>query len=271
MEIKLLDSLPPRRRLVATIGALAVTAGLAIIVPALAGADSTTPVTTGGTGATGTTGTTADPNDYSCTGQLRKGSPESGTPGTQVQYRFSCNGPITGFQIETEPHQILYYDASPVLTLNDAATADNFECQGITPGYALNCVGQSSASGEVVTGQFSIPGKLNVEPYVDAILTVTDATAPSTTVTSASKGSPVTVTPTVTQYMSGPFDLGRPVDVKHDQFSGDTRLGSNPPRTVLVKKSKDGVWVTTAVPLDGTTGSTGTAGAQPAHKKPAKH
>ncbi len=271
METKLLSTLPARRRLAATLAVIAAGAGLATIVPALAGADSTQPVTTGGTGASGTTGATADPNDYTCAGQLRKGAAESGTPGTQVQYRFSCNGPITGYQIETEPHPILYADASPTLALNDASTADNFECQGITPGYAINCVGQSTAASEVVTGQFSIAGSLTSEPQVDAILTVTEATAPSTTVTSASKTSPVTVTPTVTQYISGPFDLGRPVDIKHDQFSSDTRLGSTPPITVVVKKAKGGAWITSTVPLDGTTGWTGIDGATPKAKHHAKH
>lgn len=256
MENKLLNSSPARRRLAATLGVLATATALAAVFgPQLVQADSTQPVTTGGTGTTGTT--TADPNDYTCTGQLRKGTPEAGTPGTQVQYRFSCNGPITGYQIETEPHQIEYYDASPVLTIGDVPTADTFECEGITPGYAIDCVGASSAAGEVITGQFSIPGKITTEPLVDAILTVTEATAPSTTVTSASKSSPVTVTPTVTQYMSGPFDLGRPVNVAHDEFTADTRLGNNPPIVVLEKKAKNGTWITTSEPVEGATGTTG--------------
>jgi hypothetical protein len=259
METNLLDASPARRRLAASLATAAAVAGL-VAIPTLAGADSTQPVTTGGTGATGATGATADPNDYTCTGQIRKGNPESGTPGTQVQYRFSCNGPITGYQIETEPHEVLYYDASPSLTIDDAPTADSFECQGITPGYAINCVGQSSAANEVVTGQFSISGSLSTEPEIDPILTVTEATAPASTVTSASKSAPVTVTPVVTQYISGPFDLGRPVDVKHDQFSGDTRLGATPPRVVVATKSKSGKWTTSTVPLDGTTGTTGIDG-----------
>jgi hypothetical protein len=256
MEKKLLNSSPARRRLAATLGVLGSAAALAAVVgPSLVQADSIAPVTTGGTGTTGTTG--ADPNDYTCSGQIRKGNPEAGTPGTQVQYRFSCDGPITGYQIETEPHQIVYYDASPVASIGDVATTDIFECQGITPGVAINCVGQSSAAGEVITGQFAIQGKINAEPLVDAILTVTEATAPATTVTSASKTAPVTVTPVVTQYMSGPFDLGRPVNVKHDEFSGDLRLGNNPPIVVLKTKTKKGNWITTPEPVDGTTGSTG--------------
>jgi hypothetical protein len=266
MEIKLRHLSSARRRLTASLLAVAAIAGLAAIGPELAGADSTQPVTTGGTGTTGITGTTADPNDYACSGTLAKGTPESGTPGTQVQYQFSCNGPITGYQIDTEPHQILYYDASPVLTVGGTPSTDNFECQGITPGYAINCVGQSTVAYEQVTGQFTIPGKLTTEPRVDAILTVTEATAPATTVTSASKTAPVTVTPTVTQYMSGPFDLGRPDDLTGDAFSGSTRLGNTPPVEVLVKKGKGGAWITTVVPLDGTTGDTGLYGAAAQHK-----
>jgi len=76
-------------------------------------------------------------------------------------------------------------------------------------------------------------------------------------VTSASKTAPVTVTPVVTQYLSGPFDLGRPVNIKHDEFSGDLRLGNTPPIVVLRAKTKKGTWITTPEPVDGTTGTTG--------------
>ncbi len=260
MENKLLKS-SPARRLAATLGVLGTAAALAAVLGvSLVQADSIQPVTTGGTGTTGTTGatgSTADPNNYTCTGQIRKGTPEAGTPGTQVQYRFSCNGPITGYQIDTEPHQVVYFDASPTAAVNDAPVTDNFECEGITPGVALNCWGQSTAPGEVITGQFAIQGKINAEPLVDAVLTVTDATAPSTTVTSASKAAPVTVTPVVTQYISGPFDLGRPVNINHDQFSKDLRLSNTPPIAVLAKRTKSGKWITTREPVYGTTGSTG--------------
>jgi hypothetical protein len=266
MEKKLLNSSPARRRLAATLGVLGAAGALAVVAgPSLVQADSIQPVTTGGTGTTGTTGTTADPNDYTCTGQLRTGTPEAGTPGTQVQYRFSCNGPITGYQIETEPHQIVYYDASPTLAIGGVPSADNFECEGVSPGYAINCVGASSVAGEVVTGQFAIPGKITTEPLVDAILTVSDATAtatasaPSITVKAFGSTGSTTVTPkvtitgvTVTDGISGPFDLGRPVTVKHDEFSIDTRLGNNPPIVVLRTKTRNGKWITTREPLNGT-------------------
>jgi hypothetical protein len=271
MENKLPNSSPARRRLAATLGVLGATGVLAVIAgPSLVQADSTQPVSSGGTSTTGTTGTTADPNDYTCTGQLRKGTPESGTPGTQVQYRFSCDGPITGYQINVEPHQLVYFDASPTAEIGGVPSPDNFECQGITPGVAINCVGQSSAAGEVITGQFAIQGKIDSEPLVDAILTVADstgtatATAPNITVKAFGSTGTTTVVPkvtvtgvTVTEGISGPFDLGRPVNVKHDQFSNDTRLGNTPPWVVLATKSKNGTWVTTTEPVDGSTGTVG--------------
>jgi hypothetical protein len=279
METKLFKTSPARSRFAASLGALATIATAAIVIPGLVQADSIQPVTTGGTSTTGTTGVTADPNDYTCTGHVGYGNAESGVPGTQVRYWFSCDGPITSYQIETEPHQILYADASPVVELGSATTVpstDGFECQGLFPGVALDCTTPSgltgtSNAGEQITGQFAIAGKLKTEPRIDPILTVTDATATvtataspvtvkafgstgSTTVTSK-----VTVTgPTVVDAMSGPFDLGRPTDVGHDRFDGDTRLGNNPPVAVLTARDKKThVYTTTKVPLDGTTGSTG--------------
>jgi hypothetical protein len=231
-----------------------------VVGPSLVQADSITPVTTGGTGSTGTTGTTADPNNYTCTGSIGKGAPESGTPGTQVKYQFSCDGPITGYEIETEPHLIQYYDASPVLTINGVASTDNFECQGITPGVEINCVGQSSAAGEVIAGQFTIGGKLTAEPRLDPILIVTEASASATAVTvpASTKSQSVTSPVTVTQAISGPFDLGRPTNLPRDQFGGDTRLGNHPPVVVVTERNKKTKKYTTSrVPVDGTTGVTG--------------
>ena len=82
--------------------------------PSLVQASGTAHVAAGATGATGTTaatgatGTTTpvtdDPNNYTCFGHIQKGVAEPGVTGTQVEYQFSCDGPITGYSIETEPH-----------------------------------------------------------------------------------------------------------------------------------------------------------------------
>jgi hypothetical protein len=274
METKLSKTSPARRQIAALLGVLATAVAVPVFGPTLVQADSIAPVTTGGTsttGTTGTTGATADPNDYTCTGKIGHGTPESGVSGTQVSYRFSCDGPITGFQIETDPHQIEYYDAAPTVTSTTAATptTDGFECEGAVPGIAIDCVSPTgltgaSVAGEIITGQFTISGKLWAEPRLDPILTVTDATAtatataPNITVKAFGSTGSTTVTPKVTvtsvavvDAISGPFDLGRPDDVTPDAFSRDTRLGSNPPVVVLTAKQKNGDVITTPEPKSG--------------------
>jgi hypothetical protein len=186
----------------------------------------------GATGATGSTVASDDPNNYTCFGHIEKGAAEQGVSGTQVEYQFSCDGPITGYQLETEPHQVQYFDQSPLVALNGVPSiTDSFSCSAFIPGVQINCAGQASAAFEVITGQFVIAGKnLCTEPRLDPILTVTDATATATL--GGTKAAP-TASATVTQYISGPYDLGRPWGCKGDSFGSDTRLGNNPPRIVL--------------------------------------
>jgi hypothetical protein len=230
-EDTLLRSHPARRRLIAVLGVLAV----AIALPALGaslGQARSAHAAAGATGATGPTVATDDPNNYTCDGHIERGVAESGVSGTQVEYQFSCDGPITGYQIETEPHQVQYFDQSPLVALAGVpSTADSFSCGGFIPGVQINCTGLTSAAFEVITGQFVIAGKnLCTEPRVDPILTVTDATATATI--GGTKTAP-TATATVTQFISGPYDLGRPWGCKGDSFGADTRLGNYPPKIVL--------------------------------------
>ncbi len=232
----MLRSDPARRRLAAVLGVLATAVAVAVLAPALLQADSTAPISTGTTGATGATGvtgpTTEDPNNYTCVGHIQAGAAEQGVTGTQVEYQFSCDGPITAYAIETEPHQIQYFDQSPVVALGGVPSqVDAFSCTAFIPGVQINCSGSTSAAFEVITGQFVIADKnLCAEPRVDPILTVADATAAATI--GGTKTAP-TATATLTQYLAGPYDLGRPWGCKGDQFGADTRLGSNPPTIVL--------------------------------------
>ena len=232
----MLRSDPARRRLAAVLGVLATEVAVAVLAPALLQADSTAPISTGTTGATGATGvtgpTTEDPNNYTCVGHIQAGATEQGVTGTQVEYQFSCDGPITAYAIETEPHQIQYFDQSPVVALGGVPSqVDAFSCTAFIPGVQINCSGSTSAGFEVITGQFVIADKnLCAEPRVDPILTVADATAAATI--GGTKTAP-TATATLTQYLAGPYDLGRPWGCKGDQFGADTRLGSNPPTIVL--------------------------------------
>jgi hypothetical protein len=265
METKLLNTSRVRRRLAASLGVLVTASAVAILGPTLVQAKDAgiAAAPTGATvsGGTGSTTTAPEPNDYTCTGSIAPGAKETGVPGTQVLYSFSCNGPITGYQIETEPHQVQYYDASPLLTIagsaNGVPATDGFECEGAVPGVAINCVtatgldGTSTAS-EVISGQFTIQGPLWKEPRIDPILTVTDAIATAPSVSVKANSGATTVVPVVTtvQYISGPFDLGRPKYEYKDAFDDDTRLGSHPPVVVLTGK-KNGETVTTAEPKAG--------------------
>jgi hypothetical protein len=234
----LLTSHSVRRRFSAMLGVLAAVLALAVLDPALLVADSSS--STGATGASGTTGSTAasdDPNNYTCVGHIKAGAAEQGVSGTQVQYQFSCDGPITGYSIETEPHQISYFDQAPVVALRGVPSAvDGFSCSAFIPGVQVNCAGSASAAFDVITGQFVVTGKnLCTEPRLDPILTVTDAT---TTATIGGTKSAPTASATVTQFLAGPYDLGRPWGCKGDRFATNTRLGNHPPHIVLPGLSK---------------------------------
>jgi hypothetical protein len=233
---------PTARRLSAALLVFITAIAVSVLGPSLVSASGAAHAAAGSTGASGTSGATGasgattgsdDPNNYTCTGHVQKGAAETGVTGRQVEYAFSCDGPITGYSIETEPHKIQYFDQAPVVTLAGAPSAtDGFACNAFVPGVQINCVGQTSAAAEEITGQFAIGAK-NIcnEPRIDAILTVTDATA-------SVGGTTAAPTATVTQYMSGPYDLGRPRGCKSDQYGGDTRLGSNPPKIVLPVRKK---------------------------------
>jgi hypothetical protein len=157
-----------------------------------------------------------DPNDYQCTGHISVGAPEVGSTEQQVRYTFSCDGAITGYQLQAQI-PLTGFAAAPLVSsqANDALT-DSFSCGGEVPGFAVNCVGATKLGLETITGQFAIGAKLCAEPRVDPVLTVTDIYL--------EKGVP-------TQAISGPFDLGRPLHCPADSYKGGTRLDPVTPRT----------------------------------------
>jgi hypothetical protein len=156
----------------------------------------------------------SNPNNYSCLGSISAGSPEEGSEEQQVQYKFYCDGPITGYQLQAQV-PLAGLAGQPTLTNNTTgkAVSDTFSCSGEVPGYALNCVGLAKEGYETITGQFAIGSKMCAEPRVDPLLTVTYAYL--------EKGA-------VTQAISGPFDLGRPQGCPADADSGWTRLNPKP-------------------------------------------
>ncbi len=161
-----------------------------------------------------------DPNDYNCRGGVQAGQPETGSTETQVRYTFTCSGPISGYQLQAQI-PLTGFQSSPLVSdaSTDEPTSDTFSCGGEVPGYAVNCVGATKVEYEKVVGQFSIGTPVCAEPRVDPLLTVTYAYL--------EKG-------VVTQAISGPFDLGRPLHCPADGYDAGTRLA---PREVAASKA----------------------------------
>ncbi len=127
---------------------------------------------------------------------------------------FACNGPITGYQLQAQIPLTGVQSPPLVDTFVGKPATDTFSCSlAEVPGYAENCVGGTKLPFEAITGQFSIGTKLCAEPRVDPLLTVTYAYLEKSV---------------ITQAISGPFDLGRPLGCKPDALSGGTRM--NPKR-----------------------------------------
>ena len=156
----------------------------------------------------------ANPNNYSCFGSIAAGKPEAGSEEQQVAYSFHCNGPITGYELQSQI-PVTGVEAAPLVSNIPTGTpvTDTFSCSGEIPGYADNCVGATRYWYETIAGQFAIGTKICAEPRVDPLLTVTYAYL--------EKG-------VVTQAISGPFDLGRPAGCPPDASSGFTRLNPKP-------------------------------------------
>jgi len=167
----------------------------------------------------------SNPNNYNCLGSTSAGQPEAGSEEQQVQYTFYCNGPLTGYQVQSQT-PVTGVSSPPIVTnLEKKELADTFQCSGEIPGWAANCVGSTVAGYETVTGQIAIPTKLCVEPRIDLLLTVTYAYL--------EKGK-------VTQAISGPYDLGRPKGCKPDLYSKYNRFNPAPlaQKKQAVKKGK---------------------------------
>ncbi len=214
--------------LTALMGAIA----LSLATPALGEAETTPPPASNPTPPAASnpnpTGE-SNPNNYECAGHVSAGKKEPIGEETPVQYTFLCNGQITGYQLQTQL-PITAIEGAPLVT-NFAGTplSDSFSCSGTFPGYAVNCVGTStSGAQERVTGQFEIGWKLCTEPRVDPLLTVTYAYL--------EKG-------VITQAISGPFDLGRPLGCPATGQSGKDRLDAYQgpePKPKTHKKGKQG-------------------------------
>jgi len=155
----------------------------------------------------------SNPNNYNCLGSTSAGQPEAGSEEQQVQYSFYCNGPITGYQVQSQVPVTGVSSPPKVTNIEKKELADTFTCSGEIPGWAANCIGSTSGGYETVTGQFAIGTKLCAEPRADALLTVVYAYL--------EKGK-------IVQAISGPYDLGRPKGCKPDWYSHFSRFNPAP-------------------------------------------
>jgi hypothetical protein len=139
----------------------------------------------------------SNPNNYQCAGHITAGKPEAGSTEPQVAYTIACSGPISGYQLQTQV-PITGFESAPLVTnlAGLPVTTDSFSCDGEIPGYAVNCVGNTTQAYETIAGQFALAKKLCGEPRIDPKLTVAYAYLNEKKV--------------ITQAISGPFDLGRP-------------------------------------------------------------
>lgn len=191
-----------RRRIIWWLGAL-----LGAFAVSLAGA------------ASGHAELSSNPNDYDCTGSIAGGEREAGSEGTPVKYSFTCNGPITGYQLESNIPLVGLQSAPLVANEQGKPLSIAYSCGGEVPGFALNCVGATDEANDKVSGQLFVGSKLCAEPREDPLLTVTYAYTEKTE---------------IVQAISGPFDLGRPKGCRGG--SGGTRLVASSPE----KRSKHG-------------------------------
>ena len=153
-----------------------------------------------------------NPNNTLCKGHINKGRPDPDDPESGVvEYTFACSQPITGYSIMPD-HQATGYETEVFGT--DPATkqivaADAFSCNGEIPGFGVNCTGALTGNWHTVTSTFTIDGDPCAEPRVDPVLLVTFA--------SVNGGK-------ATQYIAGPFDLGRPRGCPKSARGGKTRF-----------------------------------------------
>jgi hypothetical protein len=153
-----------------------------------------------------------NPNNTLCKGHVDKGKADPADPSSGVvSYTFACSQPITGYSIlpdkEATAFETEVFGADP--KTGDVLGTDAFSCNGEQPGWGVNCTGANVGNWHSVTSSFTIDGDVCAEPRVDALLMVTYASV------TAGKA---------TQYIAGPFELGRPRGCPKSARGGKTRI-----------------------------------------------
>jgi hypothetical protein len=153
-----------------------------------------------------------NPNNTLCKGHASKGKPDPDDPDSGVvQYTFACSQPITGYVIQPDK-QATGYETEVFgtdRTNGQVTAADAFSCAGDIPGFGINCTGSYQGNFDTVTSTFTVDGDVCAEPRVDPLLIVTFASVSGTK---------------ATQYIAGPFDLGRPRGCPKSAHAGKWRI-----------------------------------------------
>jgi hypothetical protein len=154
-----------------------------------------------------------NPSNTLCKGHTSKGKPEPDDPTSGVvEYSFACSQAITGYMVQPDKQATGYdtevFGADP--KTKEVIATDAFSCSGDIPGFGINCTGSYNGNWEAVASRFTVDGDVCAEPRVDPLLIVTYASA-----NSAGK---------VTQYIAGPFDLGRPRGCPKSARNGKARM-----------------------------------------------
>lgn len=140
-----------------------------------------------------------NPSQMLCSGHTTKGDADPDDPDSGVvDYEFACSQPITGYSVVSD-HEVTGLDTEVFafdFTTKEIVPTDAFSCAGDLPGWGVNCTGTTTGRWHEVQSKFTIDGDVCREPRLQASLVVTAATV-------ATNGK-------LTQYIAGPFPLGRP-------------------------------------------------------------
>ena len=153
-----------------------------------------------------------NPNNTLCKGHIKKGKSDLDDPdSSSVIYTFACSQPITGYSVMPDKAVTAFetevFGTDPAT--KDVLATDAFSCNGAQPGWGVNCTGANVGNWHTITSKFTIDGDVCAEPRVDPLLVVTYA--------SVSSGK-------ATQYIAGPFDLGRPRGCPKSARGGKIRI-----------------------------------------------
>ena len=108
---------------------------------------------------------------------------------SRSRYSFYCNGPITGYQLQSQiPVTGIQSPPEVISNATKAVLSDKFSCSGKCPASRSTAWALAKAGYETITGQFAIEHKICAEPREDPLLTVVYATIEKGVVVQAISG-----------------------------------------------------------------------------------